>query len=187
MQDFEHDILQLMRGGGLATGMPPEPLGANAAGRSTALDALAAFVRDGIRTPAAPTATDPAAVARGRKVFTDAGCASCHGGPNWTISGLPQQPSIIGEGMQARILDVLRDVGTYRSGLDVLGEGGFDVPTLRGVHGTAPYLHDGSAATLLEVLDEPRHAPASLTAQRRSDLVALLLTIDDGTPTVGTP
>ena len=62
-----------------------------------------------------------------------------------------------------------------------------DDPTLRGLWLTAPYLHDGSAPTLLDVLTTrntaQRHgATAGLTAQQRADLVAYLLQIDDLEP-----
>jgi cytochrome c peroxidase len=51
-------------------------------------------------------------------------------------------------------------------------------PTLRGVHDRGPYLHDGSAETLDELLRAP-HAPeklggAALTAEERRDLVEFL-------------
>jgi mono/diheme cytochrome c family protein len=50
-------------------------------------------------TPA-PTRLDPAAVAKGRVVFESAGCARCHGGPKWTISRVPYQPSVAVNGSQ---------------------------------------------------------------------------------------
>lgn len=39
-----------------------------------------------IRPPRASTLADPAAVARGRELFVDGGCAKCHGGQGWTAS-----------------------------------------------------------------------------------------------------
>jgi hypothetical protein len=58
-----------------------------------ALNALREWVRNAIRTPnsplplpwlpGAPSATD---IAQGRKLFASAGCVSCHGGINWTVS-----------------------------------------------------------------------------------------------------
>jgi cytochrome c peroxidase len=55
----------------------------------------------------------------------------------------------------------------------------FDVPSLRGVARTAPYLHDGRAATLEEIFEkhntEKRHGRAhELTRAELSDLVAFL-------------
>ena len=66
-------------------------------------------------------------------------CLSCHGGSAFTASAA----------------GVLRDVGTLkttsgtRSGAALTG---IDIPTLRDVWATAPYLHDGSAATVEDEL-----------------------------------
>jgi cytochrome c peroxidase len=70
--------------------------------------------------------------------------------------------------------------------------GKFRVPTLRNIAVTAPYMHDGSIATLDEVLDHyvaggrapnPTRstgiAPLSLTAQERADLLAFLESLTD--------
>jgi hypothetical protein len=46
-----------------------------------------------VHTPAAPSNLDPAAVQRGRTLFGQAGCDSCHGGPKWTLSHVPYTPS----------------------------------------------------------------------------------------------
>jgi hypothetical protein len=48
-------------------------------------DDIDAFVKT-IRPPRASTLADPAAVARGRELFADGGCANCHGGQGWTAS-----------------------------------------------------------------------------------------------------
>jgi cytochrome c peroxidase len=57
---------------------------------------------------------------------------------------------------------------------------GFDVPTLLGVGASAPYLHDGSARSLGEVLQNPRHAPP-LSEAETADLLAFLVSIDGET------
>jgi cytochrome c peroxidase len=73
--------------------------------------------------------------------------------------------------------------------------GRFRAPTLRNVEVTAPYMHDGSLATLDEVIrfyadggrDSGRHSPLksellsgfSLTAQEQADLVAFLGALTD--------
>src|SRR6185436_10599280 len=57
-----------------------------------ALTAMREWVRFAVRTPNAPlpgyggAAVDPLDLAEGRKLFSQAGCVSCHGGGNWTIS-----------------------------------------------------------------------------------------------------
>jgi len=74
-----------------------------------------------------------AAAQRGKKLFQDTrvGCTQCHPGPLFT-----DQNSY--------------DVGT-RGQLD-RDTGTFDTPTLVEIWRTAPYLHDGSAATLRDVV-----------------------------------
>jgi len=102
------------------------------------------------------------AARRGEELFLSArtACAVCHPGPLFT--------------------DLLRhDVGT-RGELDRVDE--FDTPTLIELYRTAPYLHDGRAATLREVLlDEnrgDRHGfTAELTEEQLADLVAYLLSL----------
>jgi YVTN family beta-propeller protein len=75
-------------------------------------------------SPLAPGGKLSEAAHRGRALFrTKAGCSSCHAGPRFTL----------GES---------RDVGTGAA---------FDVPSLRGVWQSAPYLHTGKAATLEDI------------------------------------
>jgi cytochrome c peroxidase len=71
--------------------------------------------------------------------------------------------------------------------------GKFRAPSLRNVALTAPYMHDGSIATLAEVVDhyvsggrahdnanrDARVHPLALTAQNKADLVAFLETLTD--------
>jgi mono/diheme cytochrome c family protein len=179
VQDFHEDIERLMRGSGLLVGVAHRLLGEPNAGRSAELDALAEFVLHGFRVPAAAT-PEPAA-ARGRDVFAAAGCADCHGGPGWTRNALPGPPGGLAPGGELEVTAALVDVGTFRPESGPLGANGFKVPTLLGLHASAPYLHDGSAADLRAVLSHVSHAgpldPADVDA-----LVAFLRTIDDRTP-----
>ena len=76
------------------------------------------------------------------------------------------------------------DVGTLGpgsgqgSGAPLAGVG-FDTPTLRGLWRTAPYLHDGSAASLRDVLDRAGHgATGSLTVEEKNRLVTYLLELE---------
>jgi mono/diheme cytochrome c family protein len=110
----------------------------------------------------------------GRAIFEQLACASCHAGPDFTDSTQRE----------------LRDVGTLKdtSGLR-LGDPllGIDTPTLLGVWETAPYLHDGSALTLRDVLTtqnpNDRHGPVStLTPQQLDQLVAYLQQLDGAAP-----
>lgn len=156
------------------------------------LDAIAAYVDGAIPLPRSPeidvrTGRPSAAAERGRALFSSTGCATCHTGPLFTDSGAGN-PQLDLSGKTAPV--VLYDVDTCaRAGQaafpdrDVLAYDGsprsacaFDTPSLRGIADTAPYLHDGSAATLEQVVDHftdylkrPR-----LSAADRADLVAYL-------------
>jgi MYXO-CTERM domain-containing protein len=185
IQDFENAIVGDFGGTGLAgDGEPPRPpLDALPnAGRSTDLDDLAAFVASlsdappsPYRTPAGEL-TEPAR--RGKALFEseELECTGCHVPPRFTDSVLTTDPADY----------VLYDVGTLRetSGGRLGGPlPGIDTPTLVGIWDTAPYLHDGSAATLREVLvdrnPDDRHGRTSaLSEDELDDLAAYLLSID---------
>ena len=181
IQDFEHDIETLMDGNGLAPGVAQRLLGTPNGGSSADLDALAGFLLVGPRSPDAPQ-VDAAASARGRELFIELGCHGCHGGPAWTVSALPGPVGSLAPDGELEVEGVLIDVGTYRPGSDVLGERGFDVPTLLGLHASGPYLHDGSAADLSELLANVTHVGRALSAAETDDLVAFLLGLDEATP-----
>lgn len=148
-QDVEETIHLIQRGLGLAPGLDPPLLGAPNAGRSADLDALAAFIVRGITAPAVRSPTPEAT--EGRRLLEEAGCATCHGGPHWTISALPGPAGTLDPDGNGMVDEVLREVGTLHP-LDVRGATGFDVPSLLGVGLTAPYLHDGSMPTLEALL-----------------------------------
>jgi YVTN family beta-propeller protein len=95
---------------------------------------------------------------------------------------------------------VIRDVDTFGSdtleirenGTRAQGAGGYNVPSLYGLALGAPYLHHGQAATLEELLSDPAWRshftaanPVFLTTgdveAQRADLIAFLLSIDQGT------
>ena len=145
VQDFEGQIRNLAGGTGLMAdaafnaGTRSQPLGDRKSGVSVELDALAAYVGS-LSTfepsPLRPSATTLSATANdGKAVFSAQNCASCHSGAAFTGSGE----------------NTLSNIGTVKpsSGQRLNATlAGIDVPTLRDVWATAPYLHDGSAATL---------------------------------------
>jgi cytochrome c peroxidase len=148
--------------------------------------ALAAFERT-IEPGVAPfdrwIAGDETAIStaakRGFVLFhTEAGCAGCHSG--WRFTD-----------------DRFHDVGTTTTDRgrgrelkhDPKMQFAFKTPTLRSVALRAPYMHDGSVATLRDAVDlyvkggidrpsrSPMINPFDLTEQERNDLVAFLETL----------
>ncbi len=121
---------------------------------------------------------------RGSELFNSeaVGCAHCHGG--FDLS----DHSFRNVGLS---LDHSVDPGRERITLDPADRGKFKVPTLRNVALTAPYMHDGSLATLEEVVDhfasggladpnkDPLVQPLALSAQDKSDVIAFLRALTD--------
>jgi cytochrome c553/6-phosphogluconolactonase (cycloisomerase 2 family) len=172
VQDFEHTIRgKLMQGRGLLQGNLPDAMADRIGGRSELLDALAVYTNSH-RFTLSPHAKDglSEAAARGRAIFESAktGCATCHSGPYYCDS----QPGAADQLTR-------HDVGTGQDDPSELMGTRYDTPTLLGVYRSAPYLHDGTAATLKDVLTtqnkEDRHGTTShLTEQQIDDLVAFL-------------
>lgn len=174
VQDFEKQIRDLAGGTGLMsdaaynTGTRNQPMGTAKAGVSADLDALAAYVTS-LSTfdssPLRPAAgTLSAAALAGKAVFANAACAACHGGPAFTSSALSGGMLSIG---------TLKASSGNRLGAALTG---LDVPTLRGLWATAPYLHDGSAPTLAAAVQA--HAGNTVTSTELGNLVAYLQQID---------
>jgi YVTN family beta-propeller protein len=169
VQDFEHTVRDLQAGTGLLRGRAPNPaLGPPNAGLSADLDALAAFV-ESLRPKRNPFLHDAAAVDRGRAIFarSDVGCARCHVPPRYTDSNLTAP--------------IRHNVGTGDGPDERLGPE-FDTPSLRALWDSAPYLHDGSAPTLQDVLTGrnpgDRHGRTShLSEAERRDLIAFLMSL----------
>lgn len=91
-------------------------------GDSLDLDTLTGYLAT-LQGPPNPDTLDPALAARGAEVFQARNCATCHPG----------------------------EQGTDLQKHDVDTGGEFDTPTLRWLWLSAPYFHDGSAATLRDV------------------------------------
>ncbi len=123
--------------------------------------ALGAFLAQ-IPVPAPPSDLNPLAVERGQALFNDPilGCTDCHTGP--------------------RLRDGLaHDVGTSAGSLERETLEAIATPTLLGIGASAPYLHDGSAPTLLDVIDvyvrtDRMGTGSHLTDADAADLVAYL-------------
>ena len=69
--------------------------------------------------------------------------------------------------------------------------GAFKTPTLRNVALTAPYMHDGSLATLEQVVEHYRHPPRNrlaeikpldITDAQARQLIAFLRSLTDSVP-----
>ena len=118
---------------------------------------------------------------RGYQVFNDpkrGGCANCHSGPNFTDNGF--------HNIGLMPIDGKVDEGRYKIKAIASLKGAFKTPTLRDIALTAPYFHDGSAATLMDVVEHYNRGgddktnlskdvrPLNLSARDKEDLVAFM-------------
>ncbi len=179
-QDFEAQIRAFAGGTGLMadaefnSGTISQPLGDPKSGLSADLDALAAYMQSLSSVDNSPHRQSSGelttAGVAGEDVYIQHGCAICHSGTEFTDSAF----------------DVRHDVGTITvaSGQRLGGTlDGFDTPTLRGLWRTAPYLHDGSAATLGDAVNA--HNDINITGGDLANLVAFLQQVDDNSAVVG--
>jgi cytochrome c peroxidase len=133
------------------------------------------------------------AAKRGEVLFYSApraGCYRCHSGPNLTDGEFHNTGlyNLKGEFSYPK-----PNLGIYLQTHKAADVGRFRTPSLRNVALTAPYMHDGSVATLEDVLDhyaaggrshdnplkDSRMDPIELTPQNRLDLVAFLQSLTD--------
>jgi YVTN family beta-propeller protein len=170
LQDFEGQIRNFAGGSGLMTdavfntGTRSQPLGDKKAGLSTDLDALAAYVTSLASFAQSPfrnaDGTLTTAGTAGKAVFQAKNCGSCHAGTAFTASA---------------DATALKNIGTIKASsgkrLNAL-LAGIDIPTLRDVWATGPYLHDGSAATIGDAV--LAHSGTSLTATELSNVTDYL-------------
>jgi cytochrome c peroxidase len=126
--------------------------------REDVLDALATFQRS-LVTPDAPfdrfLAGDPGALTaeqqEGYQLFKSYGCISCHQGQN--VGGnLFQRFGVFANPFAEDGSDSSSDLGRFTITGAQSDRHVFRVPSLRNVAATAPYLHDGSVATLRETV-----------------------------------
>lgn len=163
LADVELKIRWLQGGEGLIEGTPNAPLDNPHAGISPDLDVLTTYLLS-LRPPRSTTPPDSAAVERGAQVFAELECGACHVGA-------------AGTNTQAY------DVGTGLSPLERHGTA-FDTPSLRWLWLSAPYFHDGSAATLRQVFELPgtHQLIYDVPAQDVDALVAYLLSLPNDIP-----
>ena len=115
-----------------------------------------------LTSPAPPMGSfDPEAAERGRAVFEgDGRCASCHAGPQYTDHGVLHAPEETG------MEPTWAERGTT---------GGYRTTPLRALWQHAPYFHDGSAATLVDVVEHyDSHLQLDLSEAQKEDLVEFL-------------
>ena len=131
---------------------------------------------------------------RGFQVFKDPGrgnCAACHSGPNFTDNGfhnigIKQAAAAVDEG-RFKVLPIASMKGAFKT------------PTLRDIALTGPYFRDGSATTLMDVVEHYDRGgddksnlskdirPLNLTSAEKADLVAFMLTLTGRPSTVAIP
>lgn len=121
-----------------------------------------------------------ASARRGRELFFSerVNCTACHVGPNLT----DEKYHNLGVGMDAS----QPDWGRYAVTKEEKDKGAFKTPTIRNVALSAPYMHDGSQKTLLEVVEHyakggipnpwlsDKIKKIDLTPQEKQDLVAFM-------------
>jgi DNA-binding beta-propeller fold protein YncE len=181
IQDFENDIRNAFRGKGFLpdsvfnSGSISDPLGSPKAGLNPDLDALAAYVHSLDKVNPSPFRNPDGSLTadaiEGKLIFTDLGCNACHSGPDFTDrkSGGFHDVGTIQTSSGQRRSEKLTGLGT---------------PTLKGIWETAPYLHDGSAPTLRDVLftrnvNNKHGNITSLSENQINQLLAYLLQIDE--------
>ncbi len=129
---------------------------------------------------------------RGLIVFIGKGaCSECHNGPNFTDNKFYNLGVIPHSGPE--------DAGRYAVTKKEEDRNAFKTPSLRNIALTAPYMHDGSIATLEEVIElydrgggEGQNKSKliyklDLNAQEKTDLVAFLRALTGEMPQVQPP
>ena len=129
---------------------------------------------------------------RGRNLFFSkkVGCSACHVGANLT----DELYHNLGVGMDA----ANPDLGRFEVTKVEKDKGAFKTPTIRNVADSGPYMHDGSMATLEEVVEHynkggtpnkwlsEKVTPLKLTAQEKLDIVEFMRACSGSFPSVAT-
>ena len=115
--------------------------------------------------------------------FGKAKCAICHNGPVFTDSGF--------HNIGVKAAGPLKvDLGRYNESKEDSDKGAFKTPGLRSISQSSPYMHNGTEATLLDVVEfydrggdlkqnlSPFITPLGLSTQEKKDLVKFLIALD---------
>lgn len=155
---------------------------------------------------------------RGRAVFEGKGnCVSCHNGSYFSDgkphnTGVPENMEVFANPVRHLTYQSAidshgvpkphvwrRDVGYYIVSKNLHDVGKFITPTLRELKVTAPYMHNGTMASLADVVDfynqggghdDPlatEMKPLGLSSSEKGDLVAFLESLSSATPVTDTP
>ena len=129
---------------------------------------------------------------RGMKLFNGKGhCVACHSGPTFSDQSFHN----LGVAMDKPKPDLGREAHTKNA----KDRGKFKTPGLRNIAQTFPYLHDGSAKTLLEVVElydrggvknanlDPLVFPLHLTSAEKRELVAFMEALSGTLPDIKPP
>jgi cytochrome c peroxidase len=138
-------------------------------------------------------------VKRGYEVFrrVDKGnCASCHAIAEYTALFTDNEFHNIGVGVRN---GAPTDLGRYEVTHTERDRGAFKTPSLRNIAETAPYMHDGSLDTLVQVIDfyaaggnanpwlDSKIRMVHLTTREKTDLVAFLKSLSSEVPSEALP
>jgi cytochrome c peroxidase len=177
-------------------------------------NALVAFVESLVSKDAPfDTGKMSGAAKRGQTLFEGkAKCIQCHNGPYLSDgkphnTGVPENMEVFNNPMRHLTYRSVvtnhgvpksdiwrRDVGYFLVSKKYVDVGKFITPTLRELNYTAPYMHNGTIATLKDVVafydqgggkDDPlatELAPLGLTATEKGELVAFLESLSSATP-----
>lgn len=148
---------------------------------TTELDGLEQFLLTGLKEPPnphlKPTGLTPQQEA-GKKLYFDAtvGCSGCHTAKADVAGAQPLTDGAQHDvGTATPVEQTVADLFAGKAVKIV-----YNTPSLRGLYYTAPYLHDGSAATLQSALQKTANTmgkTSHLSSAQVDDLVAYLLTL----------
>jgi cytochrome c peroxidase len=200
--DHEQEFFDMLRGDATYQRLFPQAFPGEPVSLKNVTKALAAFERSivSMRSPydkykfGGDASAISTSAKRGEALFTSTGCAQCHSGFNFEAVRVEGQPADPGSGIffNTGLAYEAPNRGLYENTGRFDDFGRFRAPTLRNIAVTDPYMHDGSMASLEEVIDHyasgggfsqtnktPMLRPFTVTDQEKDDLVEFLKTLTD--------